>query len=262
MAIRRGTIPPSPPLPIPTCTDQRPRMSLFLDLTPDERACIDGGAWFSKLSPALRDDILGRAAVRRMPHGGRVAARGAPADEWCGIAKGSVRISSVSRSGKLVTLTYVEPGVWIGDISLVDGLPRTHDANAHGDTTLLVVRRADFRHLLEQHSELCCALLKLECRRLRQMFDAFEELATQPLAGRLARQLLRLARSHGVPDGNHIRIGLPLAQEDLAQLLGASRQRVNQELKSMERENAIRIEPGGLVVRSRDALMRIIESDD
>ena len=234
-------------------------MSLFLDLTPDERACIDGGAWFSKLSPALRDDILGRAAVRRMPHGGRVAARGAPADEWCGIAKGSVRISSVSRSGKPVTLTYVEPGVWIGDISLVDGLPRTHDANAHGDTTLLVVRRADFRHLLEQHSELCCALLKLECRRLRQMFDAFEELATQPLAGRLARQLLRLARTHGVPEGDCIRIGLPLAQEDLAQLLGASRQRVNQALKNLERDGVLSVEPFKLVVLSREKLAALAD---
>ena len=57
-----------------------------------------------------------------------------------------------------------------------------------------------------------------------------------------------------------MRIGLQLAQEELAQLLGASRQRVNQELKAMEREDAIRIEPGGLVVRRpRQALMRIAE---
>ena len=54
---------------------------------------------------------------------------------------------------------------------------------------------------------------------------------------------------------------LQKAQEELAQLLGASRQRVNQELKSMEREGAIRIEPGGLVVRQRQALMRISEAD-
>jgi DNA-binding GntR family transcriptional regulator len=72
-------------------------------------------------------------------------------------------------------------------------------------------------------------------------------------------------RSYGVPslsDGREMRISLQLAQEELAQLLGASRQRVNQELKSMEREEAIRIEPGGLVVRSREALMRISESDN
>ena len=72
-------------------------------------------------------------------------------------------------------------------------------------------------------------------------------------------------RSYGVPslsDGSEVRIGLQLAQEELAQLLGASRQRVNQELKAMEREEAIRIEPGGLVIRNREALMRISESDN
>jgi CRP/FNR family cyclic AMP-dependent transcriptional regulator len=58
-----------------------------------------------------------------------------------------------------------------------------------------------------------------------------------------------------------VRIGLQLAQEELAQLLGASRQRVNQELKAMEREDAIRIEPGGLVVRNRETLLRISEAD-
>jgi CRP-like cAMP-binding protein len=85
------------------------------------------------------------------------------------------------------------------------------------------------------------------------------------LRARLAKQLLHLARSYGVPslsDGREVRISLQLAQEELAQLLGASRQRVNQELKAMERENAIRIEPGGLVVRDREALMRIVDADN
>jgi CRP/FNR family cyclic AMP-dependent transcriptional regulator len=78
------------------------------------------------------------------------------------------------------------------------------------------------------------------------------------------KQLLHLVRSYGIPslsDAREMRIGLQLAQEELAQLLGASRQRVNQELKAMEREDAIRIEPGGLVIRDREALMRIVESD-
>ena len=150
----------------------------------------------------------------------------------------------MSLSGKQVSLTYVEPGTWFGDIALFDGLPRTHDAHAHGETTLLVVRKADFMHLLATHVELYDALLRLNCRRLRLMFDALEELNTKPLAARLARQLLRLARSYGVADEQgEVRIGLALAQEDLAQLLGASRQRVNQELKALEREGALRVSP-------------------
>lgn len=228
-------------------------------LTIHERSNIDSGSWFSKLSQPLRTAILSRAVVRRLADGAVLSARGATADEWVGVAKGAVRVSSVSLSGKQITLTYVEPGTWFGDIALFDGLPRTHDANAHGETTLLVVRKADFKDLLSLHVELYDALLRLNCRRLRLLFDAVEDLNTRPLGSRLAKQILLLARSYGIAQGEEIRIGLQLAQEDLAQLLGASRQRVNQELKGFERDGAVRIEPTRLVVLSREKLLAIAE---
>jgi len=228
-------------------------------LSPEELHNIETGVWFSSLSRALRDDILARAVVRRLKDGAALAARGAAALEWCGVAQGAVRISSVSLSGKQVTLTYAEPGVWFGDIALFDGLPRTHDADAHGQTTLLTVRRPDFRDLLSRHVELYDALLRLNCRRLRLMFNQVEDLNTRPLRSRLAKQIVLLAKSYGVAEGEEVRIGLQLAQEDLAQLLGASRQRVNQELKGFEREGAVRVEPTRLVVLSRARLLEIAE---
>jgi CRP-like cAMP-binding protein len=228
-----------------------------LALTDAERSNIESGAWFSKLSQPLREAILSRAVVRRVADGTLLSTRGAEPEAWCAVAQGAVRVNSVSLSGKQVTLTYVEPGSWFGDISLFDGLPRTHDANAHGDTTLLMVRKPDFRILLAQHSELYEALLRLNCRRMRLMFNLVEDLNTRPLAARLAKQILLLARSYGVAQGDEIRIGLQLAQEDLAQLLGASRQRVNQELKGFEREGAVRVEPTRLVVLSRDKLLAL-----
>ena len=91
-----------------------------------------------------------------------------------------------------------------------------------------------------------------------------EDLNTLPLRSRLAKQLSHLVRSYGVPSlsaDDEVRITLQLAQEELAQLLGASRKRVNQELKTMEREGVIRIEPAGLVVRDRAALLRIGEAE-
>jgi len=231
----------------------------------DERAAINAGRWFSSLSPSLKHDILRCAYVKRYKDGDLITARGEPPEEWIACAKGAVRVSSTSISGKQITLTYVEPGIWFGDVSIFDGDRRTHDAYAHGDSTILCVAKADFKKILASHVELYEALLRLHARRIRQLYGLVEDLNTLPLRARLAKQLLHLARSYGVPslsDGSEVRIGLHLAQEELAQLLGASRQRVNQELKSMEREDAIRIEPGGLVIRDRDALMRIIESDN
>ena len=230
----------------------------------DEREAINGGRWFSSLSPSLRHDILRCAYVRRHKDGELLTARGDPPEQWIACAKGAVRVSSTTVSGKQVTLTYVEPGIWFGDVAMFDGDRRTHDAYAHGETTTLNVARADFQKILATHVELYEALMRLQARRIRQLFGLVEDLNTLPLRARLAKQLTHLVRSYGVPslaDGSQMRIGLHLAQEELAQLLGASRQRVNQELKAMERENAIRIEPGGLVVRDRAAILRIAESD-
>jgi CRP/FNR family cyclic AMP-dependent transcriptional regulator len=195
---------------------------------------------------------LWRAAIR--PWSGRPAREGA------------VRVSSTSISGKQITLTYVEPGIWFGDVAIFDGGP----ANARclcpwRGRRCCAWPRTDFQKILALHVELYEALVRLQSRRIRQLYGLVEDLNTLPLRARLAKQLLHLVRSYGVPclsDGREVRISLQLAQEELAQLLGASRQRVNQELKAMERENAIRIEPGGLVVRDREALMRIVESDN
>jgi CRP-like cAMP-binding protein len=233
-------------------------------LSVDERNAINAGRWFSTLSPSLKHDILRCAYERRYRDGELIAARGEPPEEWIACAKGAVRVSSTSISGKQITLTYVEPGIWFGDVSIFDGDRRTHDAYAHGETTALCVAKADFKKILSNHVELYEALLRLHARRIRQLYGLVEDLNTLPLRARLAKQLLHLVRSYGIPslsDGSETRIGLQLAQEELAQLLGASRQRVNQELKSMERDNIIRIEPGGLVVRDRSAVMRIAEAD-
>ncbi|MEO7129697.1 MAG: Crp/Fnr family transcriptional regulator [Rhodoferax sp.] len=234
-------------------------------LTIEEREAINAGRWFSSLSPSLRHDILRCAYVKRYRDGELICARGDQPENWIACGKGAVRVSSTSLSGKQITLTYVEPGIWFGDVSIFDGDRRTHDAYAHGETTILCVAKNDFKKILTVHVELYEAMLRLHARRIRQLYGLVEDLNTLPLRARLAKQLLHLMRSYGVPslsDSSEVRIGLHLAQEELAQLLGASRQRVNQELKAMEREEAIRIEPGGLMIRNRDVLMRIIDADN
>ncbi|MCW5238494.1 Crp/Fnr family transcriptional regulator [Verminephrobacter eiseniae] len=230
-------------------------------LTLEERAAINAGRWFSSLSPSLRHDILRCAYVKRFKNGSVIATRGNPPLEWIACARGSVRVGSIAATGKQITLTYVEPGIWFGDVAFFDGNRRTHDAYARGDTTILCVSKEDFHKILSGHVEFYEAMLRLHAKRIRRLFDLVEDLSTLPLRARLAKQLMQLTHRFGIPNragGSEIRIGLQLAQEDLAQLLGASRQRVNQELKTMEREATIRIESSSLVVRDRNALLRIV----
>lgn len=232
-------------------------------LTNDERQAINAGRWFSSLSPSLRHDILRCSYVKRYADAALISARGDESEEWMACAKGAVRVSSTSITGKQITLTYVEPGIWFGDVSILDGDRRTHDSYAHGETTIVCVSRGDFRKILADHVELYDALLRLQARRIRQLFGLVEDLNTLPLRARLAKQLIHLGRSYGVTcldNPSETRIGLHLAQEELAQLLGASRQRVNQELKQMEREQAIRVEATGLIIRQRELLLKIAEA--
>ncbi len=232
-------------------------------LTQEEREAINAGRWFQTLSPTLRHDILRCAYVKRYKDGALIFSRGDEPEEWVSVARGSARVSSASLTGKQITLTYVEPGTWFGDVGLFDDDSRTHDVYAHGETTLVCVSKMDFQRILQTHVEFYQALSRMHARRIRSLYGMVEDLNTLPLRARLAKQLLLLSRSYGIP-GKEItetRIGLQLAQEELAQLLGASRQRVNQELKSMERESSIRIEPSGLIVRDSAALRRIAAAE-
>lgn len=225
-------------------------------LTSEERHAIDAGRWFSALSPTLRHDILRRAHVRRYRDGQAIASRGDRPRAWAACAGGAVRIGSINANGRVHTLTYVEPGVWFGDSALIDGEGHSHDTWAKGDTTLVCVAEAAFRELLNDHAELGLALLVLQVRRLRRLFTAVEDASTQPIRVRLGRQLLALARAHGVPEGQQarVRIGLDLLQEEIGLLIGASRQRVNQALKAMERASLIEISAQGIVINDSGAL--------
>ena len=230
-------------------------------LSVTEREAINAGRWFTTLSPSLRHDILRLATVKRFKDGMQIYARGDAPHDWFACAKGAVRMSSTSLAGRQTTLTYLEPGAWFGAMSTFLDEPRTRDAHAHGDTTLVCVSKESFRTILSNHIEFYDALLRLQAQRIRQIYGLVEDLNTLPLRARLAKQLMHLSRSYGMrthDDPQEVRIGLQLAQEELAQLLGASRQRVNQELKRMEREDCIRVEPSGLVIRNSEALQAIV----
>ena len=228
-------------------------------LSMEEREAINSGRWFSSLSPSLRHDILRCAYVKRFKDGMLICARGEPPEEWIACARGAVRVSSTSITGKQITLTYVEPGIWFGDVAILDGDRRTHDAYAHGETTLMCVSKTDFKRLLTEHAEFTDAILRLNARRVRQLYGLVEDLNTLPLRARLAKQLLHLTRSYGVmslSDSNEIRIGLHLAQEELAQLVGASRETVNKSLADFVSRGWIRLEGRAVTLLDVERLQR------
>lgn len=218
------------------------------ELRLDENASLQSGAWFSALSEPLRHAIIGRARVRHIAPGTRLAQRGDAGTSWFGVARGAVRLGTALADGRNFTLDFVGPSQWFGDIALIDDKPLDLDVAAHGPVTLLQVSRPDLKRLVGHFDELRDALLQLNCQRLRHMFRRFEELHTLPLAQRLARQVLRLARQFGQPTAQGICIELGVSQGDLAAMVGGSRQRVNRAWRQMHHLDIVRLGQARLLV--------------
>lgn len=248
-------------LPLQTDGTERPPRALNLaavggsaKLSAAEEQAVHAEAWFASLAPELQHAILARATVRRL-RSGVVLTRGAgSADAWFGVAAGAVRLSTALASGKQVSFQLVEPGGWFGDIPLIDGMGQPCDAETCADSTILVLRKDDLQQLLARHPDLGLALARLNCRRARTMMGLFADAVSLPLENRLARQLLQLARRFGQREAGGLRIALKLSQQDVADLLGASRQRVNAGLKKLERSGVLRVAAGRWEVRDLEAL--------
>lgn len=226
-----------------------------------EQMTLNAGRWFQALPKALQQELLSRSKVQRYRNGEVIGHRGRSACYWYGCAAGTVRISSPLVCGNRKTLSYVRAGAWFGDAGLFDEAARTtHDAHAKGATTILRIDRAAFQELLSKSFELCQRVLQLQARHIQELYDAIELAGIHAVDARLARQLLTLARRHGltsdtVPGRTRIRLGL--VQEDLAQLIGASRQRVNGALKAMQRAELVKIERSGLIICDAEGLRNL-----
>lgn len=226
-------------------------------LTSEERQAINGGRWFASLSPTLRHDILRHARVVRHADGERLVTCGEMPNTWVACARGALQMCATTTSGRPVIRDHVEPGQWLGVLDLFEQGPADHDLCARGHTTTLQVPRQALQDILFQHRELYVALLRLNDENTQRLMSRVDDLKTLGLRQRLAKQLLEWAQKYGMADTSGIRITLRLAQHELGQLLGASRQRVNEQIKLLERQSAIRVDAGALVVCNAEVLRRV-----
>ncbi|ARS51051.1 Crp/Fnr family transcriptional regulator [Ectopseudomonas hydrolytica] len=208
-------------------------------------ALLRQGHWFAALPDELSQALLAMARVQRLEAGQRLFHRG---DKPCGlyaVVEGAVRVGAVSESGKEALLTLVEPPYWFGEISLFDGLPRTHDAFADSASTLLLLPQHELLALLERQPQYWRDFALLMTHKLRLAFVALEDMSLLPAAPRLARRLLLMAENYGESEPRRV---LHLAQEQLALMLALSRQTTNQILKELEAQGVVRLTYGEIEI--------------
>jgi CRP-like cAMP-binding protein len=169
-----------------------------------------------------------------------------------------VRVSAVSADGREVTLNVISPGEIFGEIALLDGKPRSADATAVEQTTLLILERRHFLPFLRQNDDLYLRLLAVLCDRLRRTSLALEGLALFDLPARLARLLLKLAEDYGRPGRDGTRIDMKLSQRDLSTLVAASRESVNKQLRVWREDAVVRIDEGYIVICRPGELQELV----
>jgi CRP/FNR family transcriptional regulator, cyclic AMP receptor protein len=177
-------------------------------------------------------------APARFAAGTLLFGRGDPGDRLFIVAEGRVRLSLVSEDGRELSVRVACAHDVLGELSVLDGAPRSTDAEAIDAVRAFVLLRRDFTRLLTELPALAESSIQFLCRRLRKTTDQLEAIALHSVEQRLARQLLSdigeapAVTTHPLPS-------LALPQAELAQLIGASRPKVNAALSSLERQGAL-----------------------
>jgi CRP-like cAMP-binding protein len=200
-------------------------------------ASLPPDPWFSGLAPTRRQALLARARPSTAPVGARVYGVGDPPDGFWAVVEGEVRLVSYPAIGMESVSMIVGPGAWFGELSVLDGGPRPHDAVVAKAAKLLHVPLAAFDQLAAVHPIIFRDLGILVCSRQRSALSFMAHSIAQPIAVRLTRTLLGAARASGGAD-------LQVRQEELAAMIGVSRQTVNKELKALERAGLVALSYG------------------
>jgi CRP/FNR family cyclic AMP-dependent transcriptional regulator len=206
---------------------------------------------FGELESDIRERFAAQAKTREFARGTTIFAKGDPGTCLYAVYRGTVQVTVPSIEGKSAVFNHIREGEIFGEIALLDGRPRTADAVAFTDCTLMVIDRRDFIPLLRSYPDVTIKLLEIVCSRLRQTTQQVEDLMFLDLRGRLAKTLLHLSRTTR-PDGT-----LAISQTDLSQIVGLSREMINKQLQAWVKARWISLGRRRIAVLRPDELDRI-----
>jgi hypothetical protein len=192
------------------------------------RRLLDSTELFTAMPADVLDGLRDQAVLVRIPKGQAVFGEGDPADRLYVVAEGRVAIASRASDGRETLVAVMEPGALFGELGLFDDEPRSADARALTDAEVLAVDYAAVRAVFEAQPDLLWLVVRLLAQRLRATDEALADAVFLDVPARTAKRLLELA-------GDRDEFQLPMTQEDLAGLVGASRERVNKALAMFTR---------------------------
>lgn len=193
--------------------------------------------WFGALPLTERRAMLAVAELLQVRAGEMLYRKGDASGGFFGVVEGAFKISTLGEDGREGILSVIEAGNWFGEASLVDGLPRPHDATAVQASAVLVISAPAFKRLM-QRTAFARAIAVLLCGRVRVLYGMVEDAMLRSTRTRIARRLLTLARGDAT-QASDARASVAVSQEALAMMLGITRQTLSKELKVLVRDGVL-----------------------
>ena len=199
---------------------------------------------FSMLTADQAQGVADSVVKRRFRRGELVVEQGRKSNALFILLNGRARVLTSDSRGREVILAVLEAGDYVGEMSLIDNEPHSATVRAEIQTDMLVLARADFARCLPESSTLSYAILRGLVRRLRNADRQIESLALLDVYGRVARTLLDMAEDD---DGIKI-IRHKVSRQDMAKVVGASREMVSRVMKDLEDRGVIETQENGSVI--------------
>jgi len=217
---------------------------------------LRGNSWFAGLAQDLADNILSLGRIQQAKNELLFAAGDEPNGLFA-VLSGEVHNSQTSAQGGRGLLLVATAGSGFGEISLFDGLPRFSEAFAVGRCDILRLSVSDFRKLADESTSHFAAFVHLLCEHHRLAMTHIASLRSMPVQARVAQRLIFYAAAQREP-GKQASI-IRLSQEELASVVGISRQALNVHLKRLERDGVLSLSYASVRVHDFGALQRLIK---
>lgn len=199
---------------------------------------------------------MGSMVRARMERGDVLFNEGDQGDKLYVIAEGKIKLGRTSPDGRENLLAILGPGEMFGELSLFDPGPRTATATAIAETQILGLSNEQLQQFLSARPHVAGTLLAALARRLRRTNESIADLVFTDVPGRVAKALLDLSRRFGRPVENGMMVAHDLTQEELAQLVGASRETVNKALADFASRGWLKLEARAVLLQDLERLKR------
>lgn len=211
---------------------------------------------FQGVDPTAVGEIIEQLDTSRFSRGRVIFEEGEPGDRLFIIISGKVKLARHSTDGRENLLTVMGPSDMFGELSIFDPGPRTSSAICVTDVVAATMTASMLHDWISKHSEISEQLLRVLARRLRRTNNTLADLIFTDVPGRVAKALLQLANRFGEQDGDTLRVNHDLTQEEIAQLVGASRETVNKSLAEFAHRGWITLEGKAVLIDDTEKLAR------